>query len=229
MHMFSNVVYIKISNMRKLFLLVIAVFSFLNSCQPSLNRNSIEINYDSIRVVLEGIYDRDQNIRKFLFDSVENGTPGFQEGLSEMIRIDSENQEEINSILQKYGWIQKSKIGEKASESFFYVIQHSPAEIIEKYYPQLESLAIINEASRIHSAMMKDRLLMMKGRKQIYGTQVSTLLYANGVLAIWPIENPEIVDSLRKEIGFDQTVNENAQRLGAIYNPLEKLPQKTIK
>lgn len=146
-----------------------------------------------------------------------------------MIRIDSENQEEINSILQKYGWIQKSKIGEKASESIFYVIQHSPAEIIEKYYPQLESLAIINEASRIHSAMMKDRLLMMKGRKQIYGTQASTLLYANGILAIWPIENPEIVDSLRKEIGFDQTIFENAQRLGAIYNPLEKLPQKTIK
>jgi hypothetical protein len=32
------------------------------------------------------------------------------------------------------------------------------------------------------------------------------------------------VNRLRKEAGFDLTVEENAKRLGAIYSPDEKLP-----
>jgi hypothetical protein len=74
--------------------------------------------------------------------------------------------------------------------------------------------------------MMEDRLLMWKGLKQIYGTQATTSLRANKELVIWPIEDPDKVDSLRFNVGFEQSVLDNAKRLGAIYDPNEKLPKK---
>ena len=43
---------------------------------------------------------------------------------------------------------------------------------------------------------------------------------------IWPIENPARVNELRKKIGFTTSVEENAKRLDAEYNPDEKLPAK---
>lgn len=206
----------------------IVAFSILCSCQPLSKKNAKNINYDSIRIVLEEVHDRDQNIREILIDSVKEGTPEFQECITKMIQIDNENQKILIPILEKYGWISKSKIGEKASKTIFLVVQHSETEVMMKYFPQLDSLSKIGEASRIHAAMMEDRILMDRGQKQIYGTQATTTLSSDGKLVIWPIENPAIVDSLRKEIGFEQTVNENAKRMGATYNSLEKLSKKPL-
>ncbi len=77
----------------------------------------------------------------------------------------------------------------------------------------------------IHAAMMEDRLLMYEGKKQIYGTQASSSSMSNGKSFIWPIQNPKKVNQLRKEAGFDLTVEENAKRLGTVYNPDEELPE----
>lgn len=179
------------------------------------------MDYDSIRIVLEDIYDKDQNIRKMLIDSLEEGSPEFQNCISNMIMIDNENQKVLIPLLEKYGWISSFKIGKKASESLFYVIQHSKIEVMETYFPQLDSLSKIGEAERKHAAMMEDRLLMWRGQKQIYGSQATTTIRSDGQLVIWPVKNPNIVDSLRQAAGFEQTVSENAQRIGAFYNPLE--------
>lgn len=95
---------------------------------------------------------------------------------------------------------------------------------MNKYFPQLDSLARINEANKTDAAMMEDRLLVNKGLKQKYGTQATKSLRLDKVMVIWPIEEPAKVDSLRKQAGFELTVSENAQRLGAIYDPKEKAP-----
>ena len=65
---------------------------------------------------------------------------------------------------------------------------------------------------------------MMNGKKQIYGTQANNNLRPDKKFAIWPIENPQGVNELRKKVGFDTTVEENAARLNAEYKPDEKLP-----
>ena len=72
--------------------------------------------------------------------------------------------------------------------------------------------------------MMEDRTLMSKGKKQKYGTQANSSLRKSGQFAIWPIEEPNKVDSLRKDAGFSQTILEYAQKLNAEYDPNEKLP-----
>ncbi|WP_367221552.1 DUF6624 domain-containing protein [Marinilabilia sp.] len=185
-------------------------------------------NYDSLRIVLESVYDSDQSIRKQMHDPVYKDSIRQLKYISQMIAIDQENLHKVLPILEKYGWIPQSKIGEKASDAIFYVIQHSSIELMEKYFWQLDSLALLGEASRKNAAMMEDRLLMGKGLKQIYGSQATTNLRPDKSLVIWPVSQPDKVDSLRKSVGFELSVLENADRIGAVFNPNEELPIKDL-
>ncbi|MEO0333545.1 MAG: hypothetical protein AAF223_17985, partial [Bacteroidota bacterium] len=83
------------------------------------------------------------------------------------------------------------------------------------------------EANATSAAMMEDRVLMYEGKKQLYGSQASGRPKEDGSSEyfIWPIENPEEVNQRRAKVGFNSTVEENAARMNAIYNPNEELPQ----
>ena len=184
------------------------------------------VNYDSIRIVLERMLAEDQNIRRILIDSVGLDSPEAPRYLHKMAEIDFRNKREVEVILQKYGWLEKSKIGEKAAEGIFYVVQHTDLETMKKYFPEFKKLSEAGEASTKLCAMMEDRMLMWEGRKQIYGTQASDALRADKSYAIWPIEDPSDVNSRRKKAGFTNTVEESAASLKASYDPNEKLPRK---
>jgi len=183
-----------------------------------------KINYDSLRIELEAMVDSDQGIRRILVDSIGLDSPEAGKYINQMVAIDMQNRIEIESILSKYGWIEQSKIGEKAAEGIFYIVQHSDLDFMERYFPQFKKLVAIGEASATRCAQMEDRLLMWKGKKQIYGTQASNDIRPDKKMVIWPIENPSHVNELRKKIGFTTTVEENAERLNAEYDPNEKLP-----
>ena len=68
-------------------------------------------------------------------------------------------------------------------------------------------------------AMMLDRQLMRDGKEQVYGTQAMTKKLKNGNMEsfIWPIKDPLQVNRLRKEAGFDTTVEQNAKRFNIVY------------
>jgi len=171
------------------------------------------------------MYDEDQEIRRILVDSIGLDSPEAGKYIQQMANIDMRNRNKIESILNKYGWLEKSKVGTKASEAIFYTVQHTNLEFVERYFSQFKKLAERGEANPRQCAMMEDRILMWKGKKQIYGTQASTTLRPDKKLAIWPIENPSEVNALRMRAGFDTTVEQNAKRLNAVYDPKEKLPE----
>jgi hypothetical protein len=201
--------------------LTTSLFSF---GQP--NRQATHIpNYDSLRIVLEKMVDKDQGIRRILIDSIGLNSPHAGIYIKQMMDIDADNQKKIKVILDKYGWIEQSKIGKKAAEAFFYTIQHADMALMLKWFPEFKRLADIGEADRVQCAMMEDRLLMRKGEKQIYGTQAA-VFREDKKLAIWPIEDPKNVNERRKKTGFELTVEQNADRLKAIYNEDEQLPAK---
>jgi hypothetical protein len=75
--------------------------------------------------------------------------------------------------------------------------------------------------------MMLDRSLMYHGKEQIYGTQAKGFSVIDAKtgkesmnMFIWPIKDPESVNARRKQGGFEQTVEENAKRLGVDYKVL---------
>jgi hypothetical protein len=136
--------------------------------------------------------------------------------------VDSSNVKRVEAIIKQYGYPGRSLVGTPTNEAAFYVIQHST--VIDKYLPLIEQAAVKKELPFHLYAMMKDRSLMYNKKEQIWGTQgrgQSILNKATGKnefkFFIWPIANPANVNKRRKEAGFEQTVEENAKRLGIPY------------
>jgi len=205
-------------------LIIISFLVVISSCkQRNENVSYGPPDYDSLGLVLEKMLDEEQEIRRILADSIGFDSPAAGPFIKKMQKIDEYNRENIEIILGRYGWIPKSKIGEKASDAIFYIVQHSNEELLEKYFSQFKALADSGEANPRLCAMMEDRLLMWQGKKQIFGTQAADFR-PDKKMAIWPIEDPGNVDARRKKIGFNQTVEEYAKSMDVMFDPDEELP-----
>lgn len=205
--------------------------SLILSCGKNKNQHSQDLSSaentsipaDSLRTVLEEMHDRDQGIRKELMES-RNKPEEMYSIIERMNTTDSLNQEQVKIILEKYGWLGISSVGEKASGAIFYVVQHAPVEFMEEYYPQLEELVSRRDASKQHAAMMQDRILMYNNQKQLYGTQASNLVREDETMVMWPVEDPGNVNTRREEVGIHGTIEEAAASMNAEYDPKENLP-----
>jgi hypothetical protein len=91
----------------------------LFSCGQTNQQTAITTNYDSLRTVLEKMVDQDQNIRRILVDSIGIDSPNAGPFLKRMMNIDADNQKNIRLILNRYGWIEQSKLGQKQQRLFF--------------------------------------------------------------------------------------------------------------
>jgi hypothetical protein len=208
--------------MKGLFLIYFGLFSI--ACSNRSSESNEDLDYESFAYSLDSILALDQGIRKLFMEAMHANKKIESSLYEEMNRIDSSNQAWVINKLKKYGWPEKSKIGDHGARAVFLVIQHAVLSDIEIYYPQLQALADRDEALPIHAAMMLDRMLMYQGKKQVYGTQSSGLLRKDGTWVIWPVENPETINERRKAVGFTDTVEETAASMDAIYNPEEPLP-----
>jgi len=114
---------------------------------------------------------------------------------------DSLNQIRIEEIINEYGYPGKSLVGPSAASTAFMVIQHSNQEMQEKYLPLLKEQADKGEVRWSSIALMIDRVLLGKGEKQIYGSQVHTD-QKTGEQYFGEIENPHKIDSIRNTVGL---------------------------
>lgn len=149
-----------------------------------------------------------------------------------MLQQDSLNIKKVEKIISIHGYPGKTLVGEPTNEAAWYVIQHSNQ--ISKYFPLIQEAANKNEIPFTRFAMMHDRLLTSQGKEQIYGTQGAMIKIINKETGkeeyfnyIPPIKNPEQVNELRKKVGFTNTVEENARRMGIEYKvyTLEEINQ----
>ena len=216
--------------MKKITFLILFLSSIIacqntNDSSKKVVDNSNSINYDSLKIEIEKMYDTDQGYRKKVSEMIKNKEALDYDLVVKMNQQDSINQISIRNILDKHGWLPKSKIGEKAASAIFLIIQHSDVEVMEKYFPLFQEMVSKNEADKADAAMMEDRILMYRKKKQIYGTQASMReTEAGPEYFIWPIENPVTVNQRRAEAGFENTVEDNAAGMNAIYNPNEPFP-----
>jgi len=205
---------------------------------------------ENLKKELDGIYKSDQILREY----IDSGTTEKRKmeilaetGYSKddlannkaymiMNTRDSINLIRVEEIIAKYGYPGKTLVGEPTNEAAWYVIQHSKK--IANYFPMIQEAGASNEIPFEKVAMMHDRLLTQEGKEQLYGTQGAGMYILNPVSGkkefwtyIWPIQNAESVNELRKEAGFTSTVEENAKRLGIVYKryTLEEIKQLTIK
>ena len=147
-----------------------------------------------------------------VLDQKYRANPDFNNWGKQMA-IDSSNMRFVEKVIKARGYPGQSMVGPKAGETAWYVIQHS--NNIAKYIDTIELAAKRKELPFRLYAMMLDRHLMQKNKPQIYGTQGQAFLIGtpNELKYIWPIKNPDSVNVLRQQAGFELTVEENGKRL----------------
>lgn len=138
----------------------------------------------------------DQKIRKAYIKN-----PSFSK---ELEKIDASNLKKMKKIVKKFGWPTISLVGNKAYRLAWLLIQHADKDVDFQEYC-LEFMIKAggnNNVSKANIAFLTDRVLVNRGKPQIYGTQ----FYEDktGKLLPQTIRNIETLDKRRKEIGLER-------------------------
>lgn len=112
-----------------------------------------------------------------------------------------------------FGWPDLRFAG-VGSQAAFLVLLHADASIQRKYLPMLRDAVKRHDALGDHLALLEDRVRVVDGRSQLYGTQLS-----GTPLHFEPIEDPAHVDERRSSIGLEPLA-EFAKQVGVSYVPL---------
>lgn len=155
---------------------------------------------------LDSIYQSDQEDRlklremekKYRWDS-----PEMQAIWKKIIYQDSVNLVKVKRILDSRGWLGPEVIGYQGNSTLFLVIQHSDLKTQEKYLPMMREAVKNKKAQASSLALLEDRVALGQGRKQIYGSQLSS--YQENDKTIYylsPLEDPDHVDERRLSMGL---------------------------
>lgn len=109
---------------------------------------------------------------------------------------DGTHNQYIRNIIAAYGYPTRNLIGKRAMKKFWLLVQHQDFDINLQ-----ESCLKGCDFEACERAHLTDRVLVNKGRKQIYGTQF--MRSSNGTRRIpAPIESPRGVEKRRKSVGL---------------------------
>ncbi|MFA5541626.1 MAG: DUF6624 domain-containing protein [Bacteroidales bacterium] len=117
--------------------------------------------------------------------------------------------EKYQKIIKENGLPTISMVGKFSSIQFFLMIQHSMDK--RKYYKLVKKAWEKGDYDSVSYAMLTDRVLMERDKKQIYGTQLSSRSDEKKYpckLILWPVKDFKNVNKRRKEMGFTSTVEE---------------------
>jgi hypothetical protein len=128
-------------------------------------------------------------------------------------KITRKNALVLKSIVLRYGWPTVSLVGKLASRNAWLIVQHADHDIgfQRKCLKLMENIfkENPNDVSVENIAFLTDRVLVNKGEKQIYGTQLQRS--KDGQLIPRPIKTRRGVDERRKEVGLE-TLEEYIRR-----------------
>ena len=115
--------------------------------------------------------------------------------------IGATNFTKMEILIKEYGWPTYSMVGDLAADAPLLIINHHEnPEIRKAYIKQVETACRSGEGSCMEYAKIQDRILVEENKPQIYGMQFR--YNEKRVIEPFPIENPEMVDQRRKEIGL---------------------------
>lgn len=121
-----------------------------------------------------------------------------------IMKVDSLNLIEAKKIINKYGLPNYDLVGKKSSDLFGAMILHFDNDIPfqEKVLELIKKEIKQNNISKENFAYLTDRILVNKEQKQLYGTQTELDEKTNLYIAT-PLQYPNKVDALRKELGIE--------------------------
>jgi len=134
---------------------------------------------DSISLLLKKLVVNDQFYRKQIsqFDSLSKTNYKlfkikFDSLMTKQKVLDMSNTLSVDSLIKIGGWPDRKKLDIEGLKNVFHIVQHCPVLKKRKHFLKLMKKSTNeNNGSYYHYAFYVDRYLMLKQKKQIYGTQ----------------------------------------------------------
>lgn len=132
-------------------------------------------------------------------------------------KVDADNLTFMKKVVDKYGWPDRRLVGDDGAGAAWLLVQHASSDLAfqRKCLTLLEAAVERNDASREHLAYLSDRVLVLEGKPQRYGTQFQN---AKGSLKPFPIEDEANVDARRASMGLEPMA-EYAETLRQVEQP----------
>jgi hypothetical protein len=169
---------------------------------------------EDLKKELEGMRIIDQATRQEAMEVVRAHGIDSPEYAALRIRgraLDAKHQTRLVQIVEKHGWPGKSLVGEFAAGGAFLILQHGDVSTQEKYLPLVRDAAAAGDVDPSQLAMLEDRVLMARGKPQLYGTQIAR--GPDGRPSLWPIAEESQLADRRKRMGLEPLV-EYLKRFG---------------
>ncbi len=198
--------------MRKLLYSIIALAVAITAQAQDVGR---------IEVRLKAIAQLDQQVRLRLVEAQQAGkVDSLLHYAEQMVRIDAENQAYVAQLI---GGGMPEELSNEAYEAIFLVVDHADIDFQKRYFKPLRAAA--REGKLLQSSIntLRDRMLMRRNRRQLYGTQTwshTTIIEGESVPVqinyVWPIRGARSVDARRAKanMGTMQKQTEAHERLG---------------
>ncbi len=176
-------------------------FKALYAIDPYRNHVADSLKY--LIPILDSVLETDQKYRyRRPKEDGAAATERFNRHKKEIAYTDSINVIIIKGILDRYGWLDKKKIGLVESSALFMVIQHADIKTQEKYLPSLRKAVLDKIETPHHLTMLEDRVSLREKKHQVYGTQV--FYYPpDKKYYLFPLIDPENIIQRRMEVGLD--------------------------
>lgn len=186
--------------MKTLFISLISILAISCNTKP-------EINFEALAVELDSIMSEDQRYRNQItevYQAYGSDSKEFKELWQKQNVIDSSNLLRITEIIDQVGsYPGESLVGSSAGEVAFFVLQHAPDSIQEKYYDLIVTAGKDKELKIGLVTMYQDRYLINRNQPQLFGTQIGikTITDRTGKSRdsafLYPISDTTRIDSLR--------------------------------
>jgi hypothetical protein len=119
---------------------------------------------------------------------------------SSLARVDNSHFGLMRRTIQHYGWPGRSLAGDDGEKAAFLIVQHnSHLELMVLALKALRRAVAAGDAPGKHYAYLYDRVAVLQGRPQRYGTQAKM---TDGKLAFAPIADSAGVDERRARLGM---------------------------
>lgn len=148
---------------------------------------TIDIDCENLINILNEINLSDQNMR--------TGSSKYNP------EVDKENLVKVISIIKNCGFPTLNKVKQEGINTIWLVFQHADNDNRKKYFPMLKNAAEKGELKMSQIAIMEDRILLMDGEQQVYGSQIKQN-NETGKMEIYSLKNPESVDLRRAKVGL---------------------------
>jgi outer membrane protein OmpA-like peptidoglycan-associated protein len=112
--------------------------------------------------------------------------------------------EKVISIIDKNGWPKSSEVGKRASKAVVLILTHTDDTLtIARMLPKLESSCKDGESEWIYFVTLYDRYEVDRGKPQKYGTQNKIDPLDENHIELFPLVNPEMVNTWRSQLGLE--------------------------